>query len=222
MATMKHKIFCIREFSKSESATAVQCAFRRKFNIQPPMRKSIYRWNKEFDETGSLCKGKSPGPSCVSEENVERIRGSFERSPMKSTPSASRELGLSQTTVWHVLRHRLVYTPYHLQLVQALRANDKVKRVEFCDLNRHNVRIWGLQNPRVTFEHVRDSPKVNVFCAILLAKVYGPFFFDENTVTGVMYLRMLQNWLVPQMNRFLNESLPQQWIGRMGNEDLTL
>ena len=55
---------------------------------------------------------------------------------------------------------------------------------------------------------------------------------------------MLQNWLVPQMNedsgdyifqqdgapphwhlnvrRFLIESLPQQWIGRMGNEDLAL
>ncbi|XP_033610354.1 uncharacterized protein LOC117282915 [Cryptotermes secundus] len=98
-------------------------------------------------------------------------------------------------------------------------------------VNRHNARIWGLQNACVTLEHVRDSPKVNVFCAIILMKVYGPFFFDENTVTGVTYLRILQNWLVPQMNeasgdyifqqdgapshwhlnvrRFLNESLPQ-------------
>ncbi|PNF27666.1 hypothetical protein B7P43_G14706 [Cryptotermes secundus] len=233
MATMQHKIFCIREFSKSESATACGAACVS-FNIQLPTSKSIYRWNKQFDETGSLCKGKSPGRLRVSEENVERIRVSFERSPMKSTRSASREVGLSQTTVWRVLRRRLVYRPYHLQLVQALRADGKVKRVEFCDLNRHNVRIWGLQNPRVTLEHVRDSPKVNVFCAILLTKVYGAFFF----------LRMLQNWLVPQMNedsgdyifqqdgapphlhlnvrRFLNESLPQRWIGDMGNEDLAL
>ncbi|PNF20691.1 hypothetical protein B7P43_G00324, partial [Cryptotermes secundus] len=103
-------------------------------------------------------------------------------------------------------------------------------------INRHNVRIWGLQNPCVTLEHVWDSPKVNVFSAISLTKVYGPFFFDENTVTGVTYLRMLQNCLVPQMNgdsgdynfrqdgapphwhlnvrRFLSESLPQRWIGR--------
>ncbi|PNF31329.1 hypothetical protein B7P43_G10895 [Cryptotermes secundus] len=191
---------------------------------------------------------------------------------MKSTRSASRELGLSQTTVWRVLRRRLVYKPYHLQLVQALRANDNVKRVEFCDrmlknkedelflprvifsdeatfhlsgkVNRHNVRMWGSQNPRITLEHVRKSPKVNVFCAISLTKVYGHFSFDENTVTGVTYLRMLQNWLVSQMNedsgdyifqqdgapphwhlnvrRFPNESLPQRWIGRMGNEDLAL
>ncbi|PNF18501.1 hypothetical protein B7P43_G09037 [Cryptotermes secundus] len=206
---MKHKISCIRECSKSESVTAVQGAFRRKFNIQPLARKSIYRWNKQFDETGSLCNGKSPGRSRVSEDNVERIRMSFERNLMKSTRSASRELGLSQTTVWRVLRRRLVYKPCHLQLVQALRANGKVKRVEFCDrmlknmedelflprvifsdeatfrlsgkVNRHNVRIWGIQNPRVTLEHVRDSPNVNVFCA-------------------VAFLRILQNWLVPQMN----------------------
>jgi hypothetical protein len=82
---MQHKIFCIREFSKSESATAVQRAFRRKFNIEPPTRKSIYRCNKQFEETGSLRKGKSPGRSPVPKENLERIRVSFERRPMKST-----------------------------------------------------------------------------------------------------------------------------------------
>jgi hypothetical protein len=69
-------------------------------------------------------------------------------------------------------------------------------------------------------------------------------FFDENTVTGVTYLAMLQNWLLPQTNedsedfifqhdgapphwhrdvrRFLNESVTQRCIGRMGNEDLAL
>jgi hypothetical protein len=69
-------------------------------------------------------------------------------------------------------------------------------------------------------------------------------FFAENTVTGVTYLAMLQNWLLPQMSedsedlifqedgapphwhrevrRFLNESLPQRWMGRDGKEDLAL
>jgi hypothetical protein len=41
MATTQHKIFCIREFSKTESATAVQRAFRRRFNIPPPTRKKF-------------------------------------------------------------------------------------------------------------------------------------------------------------------------------------
>jgi hypothetical protein len=102
-------------------------------------------------------------------------------------------------------------------------------------VNRHNVRIWGQQNPHTTLEHDRDSPKVNVFCAISQTKVYGPFFFDKNTVTGVTYLAMLQNWLLPPINedsedfifqqdgapphwhwdvrRFLNEYLSQRWVG---------
>jgi hypothetical protein len=58
-------------------------------------------------------------------------------------------------------------------------------------VNRHNVRVWGTENPHVTFEHERDSPKVNVFCAIPKEKVYGPFFFAENTVTGNSFLDML-------------------------------
>ena len=41
MATMQHKNFYFREFIKTESATAVQRAFRLHFNIQPPARKSI-------------------------------------------------------------------------------------------------------------------------------------------------------------------------------------
>jgi hypothetical protein len=63
-------------------------------------------------------------------------------------------------------------------------------------------------------------------------------------VTGQTYLAMLQKWFLPQMNedsgdfifqqdgapphwhrdvrRFLNQSLPQRWIGRIGNENLAL
>ena len=43
MATMQHKIFCVREFIKTESATAVQRAFRLRFNIQPPIKCNLHR-----------------------------------------------------------------------------------------------------------------------------------------------------------------------------------
>jgi len=36
MAVIQHKIFCVREFIKTELATAVQRAFRLRFNIQSP------------------------------------------------------------------------------------------------------------------------------------------------------------------------------------------
>ncbi|PSN30682.1 hypothetical protein C0J52_27105, partial [Blattella germanica] len=43
-------------------------------------------------------------------------------------------------------------------------------------------------------EHVRDSPKLNVFAAICKRKLYGPFIFAEQSVRGHSYLDMLQNW----------------------------
>ncbi|GBN87611.1 hypothetical protein AVEN_135866-1 [Araneus ventricosus] len=66
-------------------------------------------------------------------------------------------------------------------------------------VNRHNVRVWGAEFPHVTVELERDSPKVNVFCAISKTKLYGPFFFIEEAVTGPAYLDMLQLWLFPQL-----------------------
>jgi hypothetical protein len=81
MATMQHQIFCVREFIKTE--------FRLRFNIQPSTRKSICRWNHQFEQIGCLCKGKTSGRPRVSEENVRRIQGSFERNPPKSTRRAS-------------------------------------------------------------------------------------------------------------------------------------
>ena len=58
LAARQHKIFCVCEFIKTESATAVQRAFRLRFNIHPPTRKSICRWNNQFEQIGCLCKGK--------------------------------------------------------------------------------------------------------------------------------------------------------------------
>lgn len=64
-------------------------------------------------------------------------------------------------------------------------------------VNRYNVRAWGTENPHRVVQHIRDSPKVNVFCAISSSRVHGPFFFTEKTLSGAVYLDMLQLWLMP-------------------------
>ena len=110
ITTMQHKIFCVREFIKTELATAVKRAFRLRLNIQPSTRKNICLWNQQFEQIGCLCKGKSSGRPRVSEENVRRIQESFERIPRKSTRRVSRELGIPQPTVWRVLRRRLLFS----------------------------------------------------------------------------------------------------------------
>ena len=66
-ATVVEKAFCVLELAKTNSVTPVQRHFRR----PPPTSQSIYDWNKKFQETGCLCKGKSSGRPPVSDETVE-------------------------------------------------------------------------------------------------------------------------------------------------------
>jgi len=160
---------------------------------------------------------------------------------------------------------------YKIQLKQEIKPDDRPKRVEFATfmLNaidedeiflqricfsdeatfyvngcvyRHNCRIWGTQQPNEIHEYVRGSPKVNVWCGLLYDRVIGPFFFSESTITGVVYLDLLEQYVFPQIETFeqesvsrvismqdgapphfscfvtdvLNERSPDAWIGRGG------
>ena len=138
--------------------------------------------------------------------------------------------------------------PYKLQLVQAITADDKRKCKQFCvdmqekledefnkrlvfsneatfqkngKVNRHNVRIWGEKNPHAIIEHERDSPKVNVFCAISKNHVHVPFFFEGN-VTGDVYLHMLQNWLIDELIANEHEDFIYQQDGAPPHWKLTV
>ena len=57
---MQHKIFFVREVVKTESATAIQCAFRLRFNIQTPSRKSICHWIHNLSKEAVCVHAKSP------------------------------------------------------------------------------------------------------------------------------------------------------------------
>lgn len=270
--TLTEKSFCVLEFERTRSATTVQRRFRTRYHRDPPNRKSIYDWHRKFKATGCIRKGKSSGRPATSDAQVELVRATVVHTPRKSTRKMSMELQMPHSTIWKVLRKRLKMFPYKLQLLQSLNDGDKVKRFEFCSdlqelqeedgfyerlifgdestfhisgkVNRHNVRIWGTENPRESVEHERDSPKLNVFCAVSKKKVYGPFFFQEATVRGNAYLDMLSEWLMPQLEEdsedfvwvqdgapphwlhdvrdYLDESLPQRWIGRAADDNLNL
>jgi hypothetical protein len=64
--------------------------------------------------------------------------------------------------------------------------------------------MWGIENPHESFEHESGSPKVNVFRAMPREKLYGSFLFIVSTVTGIIYMDMLREWLMPK----LQEDIP--------------
>jgi len=102
----------------------------------------------------------------------------------------------------------------------------------------------GNRKPKVTGAVCAGFAKFNVFCAVSRTKVYGTFFTHENTVTGITYLDMVSDWLLPQMQQdienfiftqdgapphwhngvrlYLDENLPRRLIGRSTVDDLAL
>jgi hypothetical protein len=209
MATQQENACYVLQFAKLCFAIAVKISFRARYKKPAPCRRKIYRWYKRMEQEWYTCKAKNTGRPRVSEEAVNRIRVTFQRSPRKSTRRVNRALGLPESMFWRIHRKQIQMSPYRLHLLQALKEDDKVKRFNFCcrimsriendddflnrltfrdestfhvsgKVNRHNVRIWGTETPHVVTEHERDSPKVNVFCAISRTRVFGPFFFAEN------------------------------------------
>jgi hypothetical protein len=62
--------------------------------------------------------------------------------------------------------------------------NDEVTFHLRSKVNRHNVHVWGPENPHQVFKHERDCIRGNKFCSILQQKMYDPFHFAEHTVIG--------------------------------------
>ena len=262
--TIQQKVQCCYWLAEFKFPIAVQRRFRQEYAANAPDRHTIMKWYNQLLETGSLLRKKGSGKKPVPAARVEDVRQAFQRSPRKSIRRASLELGMPKTTVHTIVHKRLRLRAYKIQLVQKLQRNDRPKRVEFANallaridddndflnhvafsdeatfhtcgkVHRHNCRIWGEENPHVVMEYERDSPKVNVWCALTCDTVIGPFFFAEKTVTGTTYLDMLENYAIPQLpnefffqqdgapphyanevRNYLNNQFPNKWIGRSG------
>ena len=148
---------------------------------QVSMEETHHHHHVQFMETGTVFDARRSGRPRPSEENIERVRQAFQCSPMKSICTATRQLDLPRATVHKVLHKNLKLFAYKVQILQTLQPNDMPRRKEFAvnmlqrisedeaflkqvcfsdeatfhvsgKLNKHNVRIWGSENPHATRE----------------------------------------------------------------------
>ena len=126
-----------------------------------------------------------------------------------------------------------------MQLLQALKPEDKLQRKEFAMmvldkldldpgclkrvcfsdkstfhiselLNRHNLKIWGSKNSHDICKLELDSPKLNMWCGIMHDKIIGPFFFAEKSITAQIYLNILTEYMSPQLEQYQPQVIFQQ------------
>ena len=102
MTTPQEKAQCVSWFIKTKSDVQTQPNYRSKYGRDPPSCPSIRLWHKEFMETGTVFDTRSSGRPRTSEENIERVRQAFQRSPIKSICAAARQLELPRSTVHRV------------------------------------------------------------------------------------------------------------------------
>lgn len=232
---------------------------------------TVTRLLQKFKKTGSVCDASRSGrPNTTTEKEEETILAKVYASPKKSVRRTTKELGLPRTKIQRVLKKHHFH-PYKMQLLQKLNEDDPDRRLEMCEwllqehhqdtdflssimfsdeanfyvkgeVNRHNLRYWCDENPH-WFDDMKQQggDRIMVWCGLWKDKIFGPYFFDGN-VTSEIYLTMLRDSLIPdldqfgsrpqwfmqdgapphyglQVRRWLDEIFPQHWIGRRGPKE---
>lgn len=193
--------------------------------------------------------------------------GSVVEDPKMSLRRRVTELGVSKSILQKVFKENKLH-PFKPKFVHTIEPMDDAFRLEFSTwvgenvmedqffhhkilfsdeasfttngyVSSQNCRYWAEENPnyRINRNNQRYK-KVNVWCGILINKIIGPFFF-ENNLNQHNYLDILQNFVLPSLEdidrdtvyfqqdgcpahstnlikNWLDNHFPERWIGRFG------
>lgn len=263
----QQKAECVRWYHETHSVTQTQRNYRTKYGKKPPVRNSILNWAGKFETRGTVENENRSGRPKLSSQQGRKVSTYFNRHPRSSIRSAERNLAIPRSSIHKILHERLHMFPYKINILQELQDQDPAARTWFANwcmeniqsdssflnriifsdecvfhvdgkVNKHNVRIWGTENPHDYREVARDSEKVTVWCAMSVNEVIGPYYFDEPNFNGASYLHLLNRFflsMLPNLSQdtifqqdgapphysrevrdLLDEKLPDSWIGRGG------
>ena len=119
-------------FIETKPDIRAQRNFRRKYGRKPPARPTIPAWHEKFMETGSVLQRKGAGRPQISKEEIESVRVAYIRNPKKSIRGASTQLQIPRSTVYKVLHKNLQLYAYKVQLLQALKPENRARQKEFA------------------------------------------------------------------------------------------
>ena len=125
MRTPQEKAQCVSWFIETKSDIQAQKKFRHKYGRKPTAQATIRAWHKNFMETDNVLQRKGAGRSQISEEEIESVRVAYSRSPRNSIRGVSKQLQIPRSTIYKVLHKSLQHHAYKVQLLQALKPEDK-------------------------------------------------------------------------------------------------
>lgn len=167
-------------------------------------------------------------------ENIEMVRDHLQENPQVSV--RRNGLGLHRSSLHRIIKHDLHWHPYKMHIRHQLKAGDFPRRLQFSrwfqenapnprflnrvvigdeaafhmngKVNTHNVRMYAPQgnNPDFNYDVNSSREKISVWAGICgNGSLLGPFFFERN-VTGLAYLRVLNEQVFPAIQQaYANE-----------------
>jgi hypothetical protein len=243
--------------------------FHQKYPDVAVTKMTLKKLIAKFDETGSVVDKKKIRKVYNENDAVTIMAlQSVEDNPRLSLRQRAAELTVSHTLLQTIFKRNKIY-PFKPKFRHTLEIQDHALRLDFClwigeklmeNRNFHkrilfsdectfstngvvssqNCRFWSRDNPnfKINTRNQRYR-KVNVWCGMLINKIIGPYFFDEN-LNQHSYLSMLRNFLIPSLQdvnleniyyqqdgcpahstllvrAWLDQQFPERWIGRYGS-----
>ena len=266
---LKIKIRIVLLMARFNSPTQVIRELKKEGYPYEPSRQGIYDIYNRFCETGSVLDSNRSGrPKISDEESTSPITEILQDNPKSTLTEISSATGVSRATISRRIKNDIGMFPYKIQIHQELQEYDFDRRVEMAEVllpvlrnkayedlifysdeatfylsgrvHKQNCRIWDYENPHEFQQEPLHSEKVNVWCAMSSRWIIGPYFFEEATINGENYLKMLKEYFRPILGRkhiqnkvyfqqdgapvhyavevreWLNLTFPGKWIGRRG------
>lgn len=194
------------------SIVKTQRAFRKKNKVKSaPSKNTIKHLHQNFLSSGNLSNAKRPSRRRPrrSDENIEVVRASVERSPTTLGRRRAAQLGTSRRTLERIIHDDLHIFPYKIQVTQLLLPTDKPHRLDYAKfvvkmaendgdfwrqiimsdeahfslngaVNKQNCRFYAIENPQIIHEVPLYDQKVTVWCGVCAGMVIGPYFFEDD------------------------------------------
>ncbi|KAJ4427855.1 hypothetical protein ANN_25634 [Periplaneta americana] len=135
--TLNQRLFLVKQYWITNSITATQRAYQRKFGVRnPPKRNTILGLVNKLETTGSLVSEKGKNRSSRLPTVVVDVRARQEQSPKKSLRRLSQETGYTYSMCQRAAKSAGL-KPYRVTVVHQLQEPDKDERLNYCRLQNY-------------------------------------------------------------------------------------
>ena len=233
------KAQCVMWASNGHGPTAIRRFYQTKYGGASPSSTEISQWGTDYEERGTHAHRGGNGRPSISDAKKTQIKQLFHDNPKRSLRDVASEVHVHHTTVWALVRKELKMFPYRLQIAPQLSDADKTNRLAFAHLikqklqenpdflkrivysdecsfslggavKKQKVGVWGTKRPDIVYQSAQSTEYIMVWCVVSKTDIIGPYFFEDGTVTGERYKRMLRYFFFPKLRDYPEDMLFQQ------------